>query len=193
MPLVCARSEVSSFGVRAKRKPPPKKKSSQQMLAVNLRICLQSHLCCNRRLRIRARGSNSRLKCHSQHREVLMEAVHLFQSYLTVRRSSYKFLFSRGHAQPSGLEEWNTRSLVSRPWLPRNPLGVSLLWLGKASSTEYPKDYFSMLSASLCSPTLSMRLSWGDGTPFPDVVFIDRLGLDQQVISASQEDIEARP
>lgn len=125
-----------------------------------------------------------------------MEAVCLFQSYLTVGRSSYKFLFSRGHAQPSGLEERNTGALVSRPWLPRNPrnpLGVSLLWLGKASSTGCPKDYFSMLRASLCSPALSTRLSWGDGTPFSDVVLIDRLGLDQRVISASQEDIEALP
>lgn len=30
-----------------------------------------------------------------------MEAVSLFQSYLTVGRSSYEFLFGRGHAQPS--------------------------------------------------------------------------------------------
>lgn len=181
------------FGSEQKRQPPPKKKSSRQMLAVNLRICLKSPLCCNRRLRIRVRGSNSRMECHSQHREVLMEAVHLFQSYLTVGRSSYKFLFSRGHAQPSGLEERITGSLVSKPWLSRNPLGVSLLWLGKASSTGCPKDYFSMLSASLCSPAPSKRLSWGDGTPFSDVVLIDRLGLDQRVISASQEDIEALP
>lgn len=146
------------------------------MLAVNLRICWKSPLCCNRRLRIRTRGSNSRLECHSQHREVLMEAVSLFQSYLTVGRSSYEFLFSLGHAQPS--LDWKNKIQVlyyQSPSCPGIPLGTVYSGLGKHCLLDSPRITFLCWVPLCVHQPPSKRLSWGDGTPFSDVVLIDRL------------------
>lgn len=83
--------------------------------------------------------------------------------------------------RPSGLKVWSTGSLLSKPLAAQE----SPIW--SLSTRDWGVDYLLdalrmtfLCWASLCvHQPLSMRLSWGDGTPFAssDVVLIDRLGL----------------